>query len=86
MTIYQLVTNHAHKRMKERLGIKSPKERERRCQLAFQRGKPSDIEQTYWNGRSVNRIAIDYQGFLWIYGDGGVLITVYPKNNKGDNE
>ena len=77
-----ILTNHAAKRLKERLGIKSLSEKQRIADLALLRGKAIRLEQREFDGDLRENILIEYQERVFVFSNNKVLITVLPKEMK----
>ena len=80
------ISKHGHERLKERGRIKSIKERQRRAELAFSRGKPICTEHRIHQNRHSIHLIMEYQNYRWVFSQNGVLITVYLVEKKEKDE
>ena len=76
------LTRHAEKRMKERLGIKSSKQRMRMASLALSRGKLVDVEDREWKGSTEARMVLEYGEGLYVFARDLSLVTVLEAKRK----
>ncbi len=76
------LTRHAGKRMKERLGIKSEKERIKMAERALAKGKPIDVEEAEYHGETAAKLLIQYQDGIYVFGANLSLITVIPVKKR----
>ncbi len=75
------ITQHAHKRFKERLRVKNVREMIRRAFLALTRGDLVPEKSVY------GKICYEHNGHQYIFGDNNTaLITVFRANHPEKNE
>ena len=76
------LTQHAAKRMKERLGIKSLAEKQRMAKLAFERGRFMELEERERSGKPETAMLVEYKDHVFVFSKERRLITVLPGNKK----
>jgi hypothetical protein len=67
--------------MKERLNIKSEKEKIRMAKLAFERGSVVNFSQNMHFGEQKTNIILEFNGSYFIFADDGCLVTVIKDEN-----
>ena len=77
------ITIHASKRMKERLGLKSSKRRNRMASLALTRGKVACIEERRTSKGMDHHMILQYQDGLYVFASDLSLVTVIENRHKG---